>query len=70
MPVLYLDIVTVTPCLQRDEQAFHRGAGEEDLWQSCQTGAGVHRVLHRLVPSTQTQAATQLRHATEHVIVL
>lgn len=32
---------------QGDEQAAHRWAGQEDLWQSHQAGAGVHGALHR-----------------------
>lgn len=32
---------------QGDEQASDRGAGQEDLRQSHQAGAGVHRALHR-----------------------
>lgn len=33
--------------LQGDEQASDGGAGQENLRQSHQTGAGVHRAFHR-----------------------
>lgn len=52
---LFFTSVNSRLSLQRDEQAFHWGAGEEDLRQSRQTGAGVHRVLHRLVTNVHKQ---------------
>lgn len=56
----YLQCVCVCVCVQRDEQAVDGGAGEEDFRQSRQTGAGVHRILHRCVTMLSIGSIPQL----------
>lgn len=53
------------PSLQGNEQAFDGGAGEEDLRQSRQTGAGVHGILHRCVTVFSVAAFLNWRVATQ-----